>query len=39
MLMNAKLKTGKRGKETELAGRRSLRRRRFAIDCSAISEE
>jgi hypothetical protein len=36
MLMNAKLKTGKRVKETELTGRRPLRRRRFAVDCSAI---
>jgi len=38
-LTNAKLKTGKRGKKIELTGRRPLRGRRFALDCSAVSEE
>jgi hypothetical protein len=36
MLMNEKLKNGKRGQETELTGRRPLRRRRFAVDSSAV---
>jgi hypothetical protein len=35
-LINAKLKTGKRGQETELTGRRSLR---SILDCNAIEEE
>jgi hypothetical protein len=37
--MNANLKTGKGGQETELNGKSSLRRRRFALDCSVICEE
>jgi len=38
-LINARLKTGKRGKKTELTGRSPLRRRRSAMDCSATEEE
>jgi hypothetical protein len=38
-LINARLKTGKRGQKTELTGRSPLRRRRSAIDCSATEEE
>jgi hypothetical protein len=36
ILINAKLRTGKRGQSTELTGRSPLRRRRSALDCSAI---
>jgi hypothetical protein len=35
-LINAKLKTGKIRQETELTGRSPLRRRKSALDCSAI---
>jgi hypothetical protein len=34
--MNANLKTGKGGQETELNGKSSLRRRRIPLDCSAV---
>jgi hypothetical protein len=36
VLINAKLRTGKRGQKTELTERSPLRRREFALDCSAI---
>jgi hypothetical protein len=36
ILINAKLKTGKTGRKTELTGKSPLRRRRSALDCSAI---
>jgi hypothetical protein len=36
ILLDAKLKTRKRGKKTELTGRSPLRRGRSALDCSAI---
>jgi len=39
ILINAKLQTGKRGQNTELAGRSPFRRRRCALVCSAIKEE
>ena len=39
ILIIAKLKTGKRGQETELTGRSPLRRRESTSDCSAIQEE
>jgi len=32
-------KIGKRGQKTELSGRSPLRRRRFALDCSAIKKK
>jgi hypothetical protein len=35
-VIDAKLKTGKRSQKTELTGRSPLRRRRSALDCSAI---
>jgi hypothetical protein len=35
MLIDAKLKSGKRGKKTELTGRSTLRRGRYELDCSA----
>jgi hypothetical protein len=38
ILINAELQSGKRGQNTELAGR-SLFRRWSALDCSAIKEE
>jgi hypothetical protein len=31
--------TGKRGQKTELTGRSPLRKRRSALDCSAVEEE
>ena len=36
ILINAKLKTRKRGKKTELTGKSPVRRQRTALDCSAI---
>jgi len=39
ILIDAKLKTGKRGQKTQLTGRSPLRRRRSALDCSAIKEK
>ena len=36
ILIDANLKSGKRGKKTELTGRNLLRRRRSALDCSDI---
>jgi len=36
ILIYAKFRTGKRGQTTELTGRRTLRRRRSAQDCSAM---
>jgi len=36
ILINAKLKTRKRGRKTELTGKVSLRRQRTALDCIAI---
>jgi len=38
LLINAKLKTGKRGQKTELTGRSVLKRRRSALGCSAIKK-
>jgi hypothetical protein len=38
-LIDAKLKTGKRGRKTKLTGRSPLKRRRYAKDCSSIEEE
>ena len=37
--IDAKLKTGKRDLKTKMNGRIPLRRRRSALDCSAIEEE
>jgi hypothetical protein len=37
--MNANLKSGKGGQETELNGKRSLRGRKFALDCSFLCDE
>jgi hypothetical protein len=39
LLINAKLPTGMKGKKTELNGRSSVKRRRCALDCSAIEKE
>jgi hypothetical protein len=39
ILTNAKLNTGKGDQKTELIGRSQFRRRRSALDCSAIEEE
>ena len=39
VLINAKLQIGKGGKKTELTGVSSLRRQRFALDCSVLKEE
>jgi hypothetical protein len=39
ILINAKLQIVKRGQKTELAGSSPFRRRRSAVDCSAIGEE
>jgi hypothetical protein len=39
MLIDAKLKPGKRSQKQVLAGRNSLGRRWSALDCSAIEEE
>ena len=39
ILVNAKLQTGKGGQKSELTGRSPLRKRRSALDCSAIEEE
>jgi hypothetical protein len=39
ILINAKLRNGKSGQEAELTGGSALRRRRYALDCSAIDEE
>jgi len=39
MLIGEKNNTGKRGRKTEMTGRSQFRRRRFALDCSAIEEE
>jgi len=40
ILINAELKTAERkGQETESTGRNLLRRRRSALDCSAIQEK
>jgi len=39
ILIEAKLKIGKRVKETELTGRSPLKRQRSALDCSAIEEK
>jgi hypothetical protein len=39
ILIDVKLKTGKRGQKAELTGRSPLRRRRSALDGSAIREE
>jgi len=36
ILINAKLQIGNGGKKTGRIGRRSLRRREFALDCSVI---
>jgi len=36
ILINAKLRIGKRGHKTELTGTSPLKRRRYALDCSAI---
>jgi hypothetical protein len=36
ILINAKLKTGKTGKKTKRTGRSPLRRRKSALDSSAI---
>jgi hypothetical protein len=36
ILISAKLKTGKRGQETELTRRSPLRRCRSVMDCSAV---
>jgi hypothetical protein len=38
-LRSVKLTTGKKGQKTELTGKRPLRRRRSALDCSATEEE
>ena len=39
ILIEAKLKIGKRDQETELTGRSPLRRRGSALDCSAVEEK
>ena len=39
ILINAELQIGKRGQRTELTERGPLRRRRSALDCSAIEGE
>jgi hypothetical protein len=39
ILKDAKLKTGSRGQEIQLTGRSPLRRRWFALDCSANERE
>jgi len=39
ILINVKSKTWKRCQETDLPGSSSLRRRKSALDCSAIREE
>ena len=39
ILINAKLKTGKKGQETELIERSILRKRTSAVDSSGIEEE
>ena len=39
ILINAKLKTGKRGQKTELTGRNPLGRRRSVLDLRAIEIE
>jgi hypothetical protein len=36
VLIDAKLKTGKRSHKTEVTGSSPLRRQRSALDCSAI---
>jgi hypothetical protein len=38
-LRSVKLTTGMKGKKIELTGKRPLRRRRSALDCSATEEE
>jgi len=37
--ITAKLKTGKRGQKAELTGRGTIKRRRYALGCSAIEGE
>ena len=39
VLINAKLQIGKRGQKTALTGSSPFRRRKSALDCSAIKEE
>jgi len=39
ILIHAKLHIGKRGKKSEVTGRCPVKRRRAAMDCSAIEEE
>ena len=39
VIINAKLQIGKRSQKAERTGRSPLRRRRSAMDCSAIEEE
>jgi hypothetical protein len=39
LLINAKLKTGKRSQKTGRTGRSPLRRRKSAFDCSAIKKK
>jgi hypothetical protein len=39
ILVNATLKTGKRGQKHELTGGSPFVRRRSVLDCSAIEEE
>jgi len=39
ILINAKQQIGKRGKKTQLTRRSPLKKRRAALDCSAIEEE
>ena len=38
-MIGAKLHTGKRGQNTELAGRSALKKGRSALDCSGMEEE